>query len=114
MEQAEVGHYSYEDGIVEASQFQRAWTNMALRTKGLIVVAIPLLAVLITAGSFFFVWQQIQRADDRTKHSLQVGYELQSVLSILVDAQNGVRGYLLTENDEFLDPYRAARQALPQ
>lgn len=94
-------------------QFDRFWANLPLRVKGLVVVAIPLLAVLVTACSFLIVWQQMKRADDRIKHSLQVEYELQGVVSRLVDAQNGVRGYLLTEKDEFLDPYREARKALP-
>jgi CHASE3 domain sensor protein len=44
-------------------------------------------------------------------HTHQVRRELAEVLSLLVNAETGQRGYVITGNDSFLEPYRTA---LPQ
>lgn len=49
--------------------------------------------------------QQVIRA-----HVVQERYS--SVLRILVDAESGQRGFLLTGNDAFLEPYAAARSSI--
>lgn len=45
-------------------------------------------------------------------HSLEVRSAIQTVEGLLVDAETGVRGYLLTDNPEFLAPYDKARVSL--
>jgi signal transduction histidine kinase len=46
-------------------------------------------------------------------HSLEVRQTEAQLFSLLQDAETGQRGYLLTEDQAYLAPYRAARKELP-
>jgi two-component system, sensor histidine kinase and response regulator len=87
----------------------RRWVDLRLRNKGLVVVAIPV-AALVLAGAVFLVlqWEQ-DDARSRVDHTFQVRRQIQTVLADLVNAETGVRGYLLAKQDEFLAPYRSAQ-----
>jgi len=45
-------------------------------------------------------------------HTLQVENQVRTVLSRLVDAETGQRGYLITGREDYLDPYNAAAARL--
>jgi PAS domain S-box-containing protein len=51
--------------------------------------------------------------DEALQSSLEIQSRAQTVLTLLVDAETGVRGYLLTHEQKFLQPYRTARRDLP-
>ena len=89
-----------------------AWADRSLRTKGLIVVAIPLAALLVVAPFSYLSQRRSQRSDLLVRHTLQVQSEIKQVLVSLLSAETGVRGYLATGNDEFLTPYRDAQKSL--
>ncbi|MHC5721345.1 MAG: CHASE3 domain-containing protein, partial [Nostoc sp.] len=46
-------------------------------------------------------------------HTLGVMDRLESLVSTLKDAETGQRGYLLTGNESYLEPYANARAAAP-
>ncbi len=50
--------------------------------------------------------QNIQMIEKRLKSS-------ELILRYMIDQETGVRGYLLTQDEEFLQPYQMAKQALP-
>jgi signal transduction histidine kinase/CHASE3 domain sensor protein len=50
--------------------------------------------------------QNIQMIEKRLKSS-------ELILRYMIDQETGVRGYLLTQDEEFLQPYHLAKQALP-
>ncbi|PYR54946.1 MAG: hypothetical protein DMF85_20890 [Acidobacteria bacterium] len=88
------------------------WANVSLRYKGLIVVGIPMLPLVVTA----FLWYSNQRradaADGLVAHTLKVKAELSHTLTLLVDAELGARGYLLTHDPEMVRAFHAATAAL--
>jgi signal transduction histidine kinase/DNA-binding response OmpR family regulator len=47
-------------------------------------------------------------------HTQSVIQHLQQVLQGVVDAETGARGYILSQSDDALAPYNAARQTIPQ
>src|SRR5487761_697975 len=47
-------------------------------------------------------------------HSLQVRDKLGELLTKLTDAETGQRGYVITGEERFLEPYRGASQAVSQ
>jgi PAS domain S-box-containing protein len=54
-----------------------------------------------------------QLADERlVDRSLRTRTDIQNVLTFLLDAETGVRGYALTGRPEYLDPFRETRQTL--
>ncbi|HVE45198.1 MAG TPA: ATP-binding protein [Acidimicrobiales bacterium] len=93
---------------------RRRWTDLSLRGKGLVVMALPLTALLLSSLSFWVTQQKNERASDSVAETLALKTQLQSVLSLVVDAQTGVRGWLITGQDRFLEPYLSARRELPK
>ena len=69
------------------------------------------LAVLIIGGSSGYVNARRLNADRRlVAHTHEVIGSLETLLSTLKDAETGQRGYLLTQDEEYLAPYESALQ----
>ena len=76
---------------------------------------------LVAAGILAFVgWEsyrytmRVDEAADARKHSHEVLRALDETLARLVDAETGQRGYLLTGDEGYLEPYREAIKNLDQ
>jgi CHASE3 domain sensor protein len=91
----------------------RGWSDLALQRKALIVAAIPVVALLVVSATFVLAREAEARATELVSRTLAVQAELGRVQALLVDAETGVRGYLLTEDPGFLEPYERARDDLP-
>jgi len=89
------------------------WSNLSLNSKGVLVVAIPVCALLVAMGVFYQFLQQIREAEAAVVRSYEASYQIRQVLVQLLNAETGVRGYLLTHQEDFLDPYRDARRGMP-
>jgi len=89
------------------------WTNRSLRTKALVVVGIPVAAAIV--ASLAFLWyQDAERAtSDRVTHTIEVQGTISELLVGLVDAETGVRGYLITGQPDSLAPYTASFTTTP-
>ncbi|MCA1839606.1 MAG: ATP-binding protein [Actinomycetota bacterium] len=92
----------------------RLWSNLPLRAKGIIVILIPLVPVAFAGASSMVVSHQEQKAQALVEHTMEVKSSVQGVLHLAVDAETGVRGYLLTGQHQFLQPFSAAQQQLPR
>lgn len=66
-----------------------------------------LLLVVSSVASFFSIRNLLQSAY-WVDHTNAVIYRLESTLSFMKDAETGQRGYLLTGDEDFLEPYRYA------
>jgi len=89
------------------------WTNSPLRIKGLVVVAIPLIAILVSAGSYLLIERQDQAAEAVVERSQRISADIARAVNILLDAENGVRGYLLSGDVDDLKPFGNAQGTLP-
>lgn len=87
---------------------------MSLRTKTMIVTALPVAVILVAIPLLLSVQRDSADVDDAVEHVYRVRQSLAVVLQDLVDAETGVRGYLLTGHSEFLAPYRIGLGALDQ
>jgi CHASE3 domain sensor protein len=72
------------------------------------VVAIVLVAVLS-----YIAHESSSDSARRVTHTLQVMEQLQAILSTLQDAETGQRGFVLTGDEDYLEPYNNAKVALP-
>ena len=89
------------------------WTDRPIRQRGTVIVAIPaicLFASLIAIAGLRDTTIQVRRRIDRNKQILQ---ETNQLLTTVVDAETGIRGYGLTNRREFLEPYLKAKKSLP-
>ena len=71
-----------------------------------------MLAGLIVAAAFW-LGSRNKSDDDWVRHSLEVRAQLTRVLSLVQSAETGQRGYLLTGQDLYLEPYQMALGQLP-
>lgn len=89
------------------------WADLPLNVKGAVVVAIPLLVLAVNWASLLY----LTRAESSDRNSANQAATLtqsgQDALSALLDAETGVRGYLLSGKVSFLQPYGMAVHQLP-
>ena len=76
------------------------------------VVSLPLLALLAESAVLLQVTVQRDRTNDALQESTDLRSSTQRLLTSLVDAETGVRGFLATDDERFLDPYEAALPAI--
>lgn len=73
-----------------------------------IVFSISTVLLLISLGSSFYSTQQLIESSWWVNHTNEVIIETENIISAVKDAETGQRGYLLTLDNEFLEPYKSA------
>ncbi len=96
------------------NHFLRWWNRIPLRVQGIVLTAVPFIAVLISSG--FALWgnNQRQNAEIDVIRKFEMVSDLNELLTLTVNAETGIRGFLLTRRPEFLEPYKQARVRLPK
>jgi signal transduction histidine kinase/DNA-binding NarL/FixJ family response regulator len=89
------------------------WLNRTVRAKGMIVVAVPLVALIAVSLASLMV----QTSERHQRSISRVAFALSSaatqVLADAVNAETGVRGYVATGQPVLLGPYNSARDRMP-
>jgi PAS domain S-box-containing protein len=88
------------------------WQNLSVRRQGFLVVAIPLLCLIGSLGAFSWLGYSIERSQKWVDHTNQILLESNQLLTQLLNAETGVRGYALTASPEFLAPYNLAQSSI--
>ena len=82
-----------------------------IRKLGVSLAGAALLVALVAAPSFWALHQTTAAAEAR-KHTFTVIDSVKGLLADLIDAETGQRGYLLTGEESFLEPYVAVRKGI--
>src|SRR5436309_8754250 len=90
----------------------RAWLDLPLMSKGMIIISIPLATILFSAASFYIFQRQRDNLDQWISRAFNAGNRIQSVVTLLVDAENGTRGFVLTRDRQYLEPFQRAKRDL--
>ncbi|WP_198320765.1 histidine kinase dimerization/phosphoacceptor domain -containing protein [Azohydromonas aeria] len=77
-------------------------------------IAVALLLMLAVAAVALWTQQRATAASDKRRHTLDVRVELYALNTDVRDVSRAVRGYLISGQDDWLDPYRIARERLPE
>ena len=81
--------------------------------KSLLFGFVALLLLLVfDAGMSLHTQAQLRVSQSRIVEVAGIRIELRALLAAYVDAETGVRGFLLTSDEIYLEPYEAARAAL--
>ncbi|MEW6475312.1 MAG: ATP-binding protein [Actinomycetota bacterium] len=86
---------------------------MSLRRKGFAVVAPPVIGLCLATAAFFVAARQNTLNRRAVERGEEVTAQLRLVLGLAIDAESGARGFVLTGEERFLEPFVAARTALP-
>ena len=89
------------------------WGRLALRVKTLLVVGIPVGVLVLAVPLLYITQRESVRVGEAVERTYRVREDLSAVLQHLVDAETGIRGYLLTRDKEFLTPFRGSLFDLP-
>jgi PAS domain S-box-containing protein len=76
------------------------------------VLALPIIALALLALTLVFGFRQVQRSARRVDHSDRVIASIDNLIKLVVDEETGLRGFLLTRDTRFLQPYQDASQQL--
>jgi methyl-accepting chemotaxis protein len=101
---------SHVNAGVKAMSIFSNWTvgRRLVAGFGLSALTLVLVAVVSYRNAYVFI-----ENNGWVAHSYQVRLELADVLSELKDAETGQRGYLLTGDDNYLEPYKSALVSIP-
>ncbi len=107
-------------GDSERSSTERARTRpspgmlrSSLPPKTFAGFAAAIVAVVVIAFLSYRSIESRSAGASRMAHTAETMQRLDAILSTLKDAETGQRGYLLTGAEAYLEPYRAAVDALP-
>jgi PAS domain S-box-containing protein len=89
------------------------WSSYSLRTKGLIVVALPVLPLVLFWSIIAASFVRRDQPTDSGARTLIVQARLARVVSTLLDADTGARDYLLTDNAASLARYQTSVTRVP-
>ena len=68
------------------------FSNLSLGTKGVLVVALPVIALLLAMVVFYQFEREIEQAQAAVDRSVEVRSALRRVLLSMVNAETGIRG----------------------
>ncbi|KPV50609.1 hypothetical protein SE17_25915, partial [Kouleothrix aurantiaca] len=74
--------------------------------------ALPLIALVLLAAVLLWQVNSLLNSTRLVEHSDSVLTDVTEAQSLLIDLETGVRGYLLTGDDDFLTPYTSANSAI--
>ena len=74
-----------------------------------LVFTLSTLLLLISLGASFFSIQKLISNSELVNHTNEVLIEAETVISSMKDGETGQRGYLLTLDPQFLQPYTSSR-----
>jgi PAS domain S-box-containing protein len=86
---------------------------LPLRSKIAAGLVTALLVLVVGAMSFWMLLRAAESFEEVT-HTSRVLLEEQKLLAALIDVETAARGYAITGDTSFLDPFGAAKTAVPQ
>jgi PAS domain S-box-containing protein len=89
------------------------WAKLPARRRGTVVIAIPAACIAVTLAAWIWSRDSIFLAQQRTDRTAAVILESNNLLVELLNAETGVRGYVISQDDRFLIPYTQAAQNVP-
>lgn len=89
------------------------WADLSLGRKGVVVVALPLVALVVSTLTYLWVEREEERLQEGVARTFDVRDEIQQVARLLLTAETGARGFVLTMDESFLGPYERAVDELP-
>ncbi|MES2885208.1 MAG: response regulator [Pseudomonadota bacterium] len=82
-----------------------------VQAKMLLAFGVLLLLVVLNTVAYFIVQARVQDSREWTIHTYEVLHEVDELLVQLLNQQTGLRGYRLSGQERFLEPYREGEAA---
>jgi methyl-accepting chemotaxis protein len=89
---------------------RRWFYNLSLNGKLILLFSIPFCFLVMVSVLTVLAFRDFEQANDLDKRSYQIRSQAKEYLELLYSMQNGFRGYVLTEDREFLNPYDVSKE----
>jgi PAS domain S-box-containing protein len=99
--------------MFEKSRLLTSWSRMSLSYRGAAIVTIPALCLIATLGTW--LWSRSEAVEIRMKidSSQDRIANTKELLVVMLNAETGVRGYLVSGDSDFLEPDKISQRTLP-
>lgn len=84
------------------------WRHLRLRTQMLLGLLLPFAILALSAALIYATLETAVRESEQAEESIRAISLRQELLNTVLDAETGERGYAITGQDKFLEPYRKA------
>lgn len=91
------------------SHLSKFFLDLPIERKLLLVSAVPILALLMLSFLTYKSVTMFSHDEDRLNHVYHVQSASAEYMRLVVDLETGFRGFVLTQQPQFLQPYRAAK-----
>lgn len=91
---------------------RQVWRSLSVTKQGALVLMVPTAVTLLSLAAWNWSRQQEQQAANWVIHTEEVLKESNQLLTSLIDAETELRGYGLTRNLEFLEPYEQTQASV--
>ncbi|MCA1992169.1 MAG: PAS domain S-box protein [Coleofasciculus sp. S288] len=102
---------------MNASKISPAWHKLrpdfSVRWRGALIISIPAICWFISLFALAALRSKIASVQKQEQQSQEILNETYRLLRTLVEAETGVRGYIITRRPEFLKSYSEAKTLLP-
>ncbi|MCE3254132.1 MAG: domain S-box protein, partial [Cellvibrio sp.] len=82
--------------------------------KNIFLLSLPTVFVVIIAATLFWFFDRMKTADSLRMQSTLALNSAQKIIALTTDAEIGTRGYILTFDEQFLQPYNQAQEKLAE
>jgi CHASE3 domain sensor protein len=94
-------------------RFLMVWNRASIRAQGGILALIPVIAVVVSFIFALYGNQSRQWIESDIQRKFKMVRQFNDLMSLMVDAETGERGFLLTKRPEYLEPYKQAVEQIP-
>ncbi|HZC68690.1 MAG TPA: CHASE3 domain-containing protein, partial [Nitrospirales bacterium] len=87
------------------------FSRLSVHHKVVLILAVMVLPVIAMMTLYLTTIRQLLAVQEEVGHLLEVQAQTDLIIEQIVDVQDGFRGFVLTRNEKFLDPYYQAEES---
>ncbi|MCP2730191.1 PAS domain S-box protein [Limnofasciculus baicalensis] len=88
--------------------------TLPFRQQRKLILAIPVTCLVTSLATFAWLQWNTIKAENLVQHTHEIHLESQRLLTALLEAETGVRGYDITHSKEFIEPLESAIATIPK
>ncbi|MGF1675634.1 MAG: ATP-binding protein [Rivularia sp. (in: cyanobacteria)] len=90
------------------------WHSLPIRYRGAIIIALPFSCLIFTLAASVWSKESSIAIYQEIDHTKTVILDSNKLLKILLDAETATRGYVISQNKNFLEPHNRANEELSE
>lgn len=100
--------------VIASKQLSSVWGKLSPQQRGSLIISIPVACLFTSLAVFGWLKTSLVEDEAWVQHTQQVRLETKQLLTALLNAETGLRGYGMTGREDFLEPYQAALKVIPE